>query len=398
MTSTIRERLQLVSTATVCTFLCMAAVAAFTTIVRDVVVQPQPLVKSLSLEFSPVRTTRQLTLISKLSFASYRQTYAEQKKQWAKEEEEAEAEEMSKKMNAEGVAVPGEVEGRRGNLIPEYDRSANDFGEGSGGSRGFVAHLNSLLTTSLVGLVDRLASLPVVGPYFDGSGSGRRRQRRVRTDDKLGYPITRSPYVDEETDTVEEGFSGVPPERRERVEQLEHYYPQLLPFERESDSVLLRLSGEVDVKQLWDWNTKAIYLSFLARYRTNRTRLNEVVFLDVIVRDVSLPWKLRRLKGTTAETRSPSEEAAYQGFLRSVRHPVHDAEGVSIDHVAKKVLLKKAAKYSVDDLYSHTLAGTEVEVVVRYQVMSYSGWAPVRELPPARTGPLLAVPHVAPPS
>ncbi|ORC88102.1 uncharacterized protein TM35_000181590 [Trypanosoma theileri] len=100
-----------------------------------------------------------------------------------------------------------------------------------------------------------------------------------------------------------------------------------------------------DFTPAWDWNTKAIYVSFIARYRTRHHVLNEVTLLDTILRS--------------------REEAGHYNLENAIKYPLEDA--------------------GVD-----TLAGVVVNVVMRYQVLRYFGYSPVYEISPSGKGEAVA--------
>ncbi|GET87245.1 hypothetical protein, conserved [Leishmania tarentolae] len=169
--------------------------------------------------------------------------------------------------------------------------------------------------------------------------------------------------------------------------------------------VVLYLSGSVDFSHCWDWNTKAIYISFIARFSSTSTSQNDVILLDAVLRPVSLPAKLARLaerrrqerkaallgsgneRATVAAGSAPAsaqmltdeERQQLAAFEQTLRNVQHDHSSVYIDHIDKRLVMNNSFKYFVDAFDDTSLEGNTVEVVLRYQVMSYSGWAPVRE-------------------
>ncbi|CBZ25074.1 conserved hypothetical protein [Leishmania mexicana MHOM/GT/2001/U1103] len=200
------------------------------------------------------------------------------------------------------------------------------------------------------------------------------------------------------------------PEDSEEDRQRKTWQRQRLPkgFElgvRTIDRVALYLSGSVDFSPCWDWNTKAIYISFIARFPSTSASQNDVVLLDAVLRPVSLPAKLARLaklrrqersaalpgsgngRATVAARASPAatqmltdeERQQLAAFEQTLRNVDHDHPSVYIDHIDKRIVLNDSFKYFVDAFDDTSLGGNTVEVVLRYQVMSYSGWAPVRE-------------------
>ncbi|AYU77473.1 hypothetical protein, conserved [Leishmania donovani] len=200
------------------------------------------------------------------------------------------------------------------------------------------------------------------------------------------------------------------PEDSEEDRQRKIWQRQRLPkgFKlgmRTIDRVVLYLSGSVDFSPCWDWNTKAIYVSFIARFPSKSASQNDVVLLDAVLRPVSLPAKIARLaklrrqerraalpgsgneRATVAAGASPAatqmltdeERQQLAAFEQALRNVEHDHPSVYIDHIDKRLVLNDSFKYFVDAFDDTSLGGNTVEVVLRYQVMSYSGWAPVRE-------------------
>lgn len=157
--------------------------------------------------------------------------------------------------------------------------------------------------------------------------------------------------------------------------------PYLQLATRHFDRLMAFATGAVNFRPCWDWSTKAIYVSLVARYKTTGCSVNEVTFADAVIRDVSVPSRLAPVAEKRHEGVVLTEEEAkeWEAFEESIRHPHHDHPSVYIDHVEKTVTFKNSMKYYLDDFYSDSLPGTPLEVVVRYQVMSYSGWAPLRE-------------------
>ncbi|KAG5482862.1 hypothetical protein LSCM1_06894 [Leishmania martiniquensis] len=168
---------------------------------------------------------------------------------------------------------------------------------------------------------------------------------------------------------------------------------------RTTDRIVLYLSGSVDFSPCWDWNTKAIYASFVARFSSPSAVENEVILLDAIIRSASLPAQLARLAELRRQERSAAlvgsgnnraagaatalltdaERQQLASFEQTLRHAEHDHPSVYIDHIDKRLVLNNSFKYFVDAFDDTSLGGNTVEVVLRYQVMSYSGWAPLRE-------------------
>ncbi|CAJ1006909.1 putative Signal peptidase subunit [Leishmania naiffi] len=175
---------------------------------------------------------------------------------------------------------------------------------------------------------------------------------------------------------------------------------------RTIDRVVLYLSGSVDFSPCWDWNTKAIYASFVARFSSKTASQNDVVLLDAVLRPVSLSEQLARLAELRRQERSAAlpgsgsertaaaaagapadatqmltdaERQQLAAFEETLRSNDHDHPSIHIDHIDKRLVLNESFKYYVDAFDDVSLGGNTVEVVLRYQVMSYSGWAPVRE-------------------
>lgn len=168
-------------------------------------------------------------------------------------------------------------------------------------------------------------------------------------------------------------------------------------FFREVDVVLVNVSGMLDFSSCWDWNTKAIYVSVLVSYATPSTPQNEVTVMDVVLRPSPKRHSWRQsirnffsLDGSRAPWDSPTLTAEqYEAQLRSLSNS-HDAVGTLQDPYLKRVYLHNAWKYSWKSYHSGTLPFRLVDIKVRYQVMSYSGWAPVKEvhLKPGNRQPL----------
>lgn len=148
---------------------------------------------------------------------------------------------------------------------------------------------------------------------------------------------------------------------------------------RNVDRLGIYVSAVADFSACWDWNTKAIYISVLARYRTYAATENEVIFADAILRRVTVPKELQPLQSLEVSEMTPDQQQQWLAFEKEVRHQQHDHASVHLDHVRHRVSFNHTLKYFVDDYAGHSLPGKEIEVVVRYQVMSYSGYAPVRE-------------------
>ncbi|CCW72195.1 unnamed protein product [Phytomonas sp. Hart1] len=141
------------------------------------------------------------------------------------------------------------------------------------------------------------------------------------------------------------------------------------------DNIALDVSAEMNFSECWDWNTKAIYIAFIAQYATPRGQKNEGIFLDVILRDGRPPSLIHRLIRYVLELLFPKEAISWQENEKE-----HDAEGTFIDHKKKHVRLNKSMKYYVKDLYANTLEREMIKISVRYQVIGHFGWVPTREL------------------
>ncbi|KPA75170.1 hypothetical protein ABB37_08832 [Leptomonas pyrrhocoris] len=193
-------------------------------------------------------------------------------------------------------------------------------------------------------------------------------------------------------------------DRKRKLWQRQHLPAGYHVAVRTTHRIVLYMSGSIDFSPLWDWNTKSIYISFVARFQSPSTAQNDVVFLDAVMRPVSPPASMARLAALrrrereakrlldhsiNAGTVAPSvaveplmteaerqQLAAYEETLRSREH---DHSSLYVDHVDRVLFLNESFKYFVDAFDDVSLPGSVVEVVLRYQVMSYSGWAPVRE-------------------
>lgn len=159
---------------------------------------------------------------------------------------------------------------------------------------------------------------------------------------------------------------------------------------RRTHRIALYLSGSIDFSPLWDWNTKAVYISLVARFPSRSTSQNDVVFLDAVMRPVSPPASIARLAARRRRERaggaavespplSDAERQQLMAYEQTLRSPEHDHSSLYIDHIDRVLFLNESFKYFVDAFDDVSLPGNVLEVVLRYQVMSYSGWAPVRE-------------------
>lgn len=148
---------------------------------------------------------------------------------------------------------------------------------------------------------------------------------------------------------------------------------------RQVDYVELKVSGNIHFSPCWDWNTKAIFVSFVASYQTAGATVNEVTFADMLLRPpplpTSIPAPVRALLRSSAEW-THEDEVLYDEYLRSLRTS-HDVPSVRIDPHEKSIVLEDVMKYPVEDYQSGSLIGRSITIRMRYQVMSYSGWAPV---------------------
>lgn len=182
---------------------------------------------------------------------------------------------------------------------------------------------------------------------------------------------------------------------------------------RSTNRIILYLSGSIDFAALWDWNTKAVYISFVARFTAPSAPANDVVSLDAVMRSVTVPASVARLADRRRREReakrladaattnnggggggaassgaavaavepllTEAERQQLTAFEATLRNKEHDHPSLYIDHIDRVLYLNESFKYFVDAFDNVSLPGRAVEVVLRYQVMSYSGWAPVRE-------------------
>eukprot|EP00796_Vickermania_ingenoplastis_P000506 gene506-276_t len=151
---------------------------------------------------------------------------------------------------------------------------------------------------------------------------------------------------------------------------------------RRFDQVRVSISGMINFSPLWDWNTKAIYVAFVARYATPGTPDNEVAFADVVIRAPpsrgSRPDFINELLLRPTSDWSVEEVDMFNEHLQSLRTP-HDVPSLLVDPYEKHLYLNDAIKYVVEDYHTGYLSYTNLEIVMRYQVMSYSGYAPLKE-------------------
>lgn len=151
---------------------------------------------------------------------------------------------------------------------------------------------------------------------------------------------------------------------------------------REFDEMKITVSGTVDFSQCWDWNTKAIYVVFVAIYSTMGTPQNEVAFADVVLRPPPprrrQPEKIREILTKPSFSWSQEELDEFNKHLATLRSK-HDVPSLLVDPYEKHIYLNEAIKYQVSDYYFGYLPYTKIEIKMRYQVMSYSGYAPLIE-------------------
>lgn len=151
---------------------------------------------------------------------------------------------------------------------------------------------------------------------------------------------------------------------------------------RSFDKVRLEVTGTIDFSSCWDWNTKAIYVAFVVMYSTPTAEYNEFTFADVVLRPPPsrrhLPVGIRNLTVTDPFTWSADDLDRYKEHLSSLSNH-HDPVGLVQDPYLKQIHLKHSLKYLVEDYDTGHLPLTHVAVKMRYQVMSYSGWAPLKE-------------------
>lgn len=194
-------------------------------------------------------------------------------------------------------------------------------------------------------------------------------------------------------------------ERDSEVEGCSPSMPDPTFIVREVDTLQFNVSGMLDFSRSWDWNTKAIYVAILVRYSTPATPVNELTLVDVVLRSSKRRHRGLGLLGSLLSifsSDSPAEwkkskpsPAAYNEHLRTLRNE-HDPPGCVQDPDSKLIFFKDAWKYPWESYQSGTLPFRTVEVVVRYQVMSYSGWAPLNEIsiyPHPQDNQLLSVPR-----
>ncbi|EPY28651.1 hypothetical protein STCU_04949 [Strigomonas culicis] len=176
--------------------------------------------------------------------------------------------------------------------------------------------------------------------------------------------------------------------------------PGAIIADRAFRRMVLKVSGQLDVSRNWDWNTKSIYVSFIARFRAaeeTRDVWSEVLFLDCMVRRTPDPPALvarlfdrlhHRYSTRSGSERvglasvwTPAEQQQYNEYHAALPHQEHDHPSVLVDHARRVLYFNESFKYYVEDFDGGGLLRERpLEVLMRYQVMSYSGWAPVREV------------------
>lgn len=107
------------------------------------------------------------------------------------------------------------------------------------------------------------------------------------------------------------------------------------------DATIITVNGTLDFTPCFGRNTKQVFVMLIATYSTAQFARNEVTILDHIIT-------------------SPADAV---------------------------LNLKDAAEYMLEDAVSDSLVGNPtVEVRVRYHVMAYSGWSPLRDVDVTRGG------------
>lgn len=184
-------------------------------------------------------------------------------------------------------------------------------------------------------------------------------------------------------------------EQRRKLQMRNYIPPGFQMAQRRVHRTVFYLSGELDFSRCVDWNTKAIYISFVARYHAASVTQSEVTILDAILRPVNPPAAianlaaLQRREEKQKQQLSPGAEGellltegerlVLKRYVDSLPPSEHDHTSLTIDHIGRRLLLHNSFKYYTDAFDDASLSANEVEIVLRYQVMSYSGWAPVRE-------------------
>ncbi|KPI88387.1 hypothetical protein ABL78_2506 [Leptomonas seymouri] len=193
-------------------------------------------------------------------------------------------------------------------------------------------------------------------------------------------------------------------DRKMKNAQRSRLLPGMSHGKRTTNRIMLYLSGYIDFSHLWDWNTKAIYISFVARFQSPSTTQNEVTFLDAIMRPAAPPvsiarlaalrrreWEAKRELDLAIKSGAASATASVESLLsdaerqqladyeKTLVNEEHDHPSLFIDHIERILFLNNSFKYPINAFDDISLPGRVVEVVLRYQVMSFSGWAPLRE-------------------
>jgi signal peptidase complex subunit 3 len=111
-------------------------------------------------------------------------------------------------------------------------------------------------------------------------------------------------------------------------------YTEYKPYK--ADQVKFDFDLSVDLTSENNWNVNQIYLFIVATYETTKNSKNEVVIYDRILRDVSeFKFSMKKIKN----------------------------------------------KYLLRDEFRETLAGKNIELVVRYQIMPIFGLLRIKEVP-----------------
>ena len=107
------------------------------------------------------------------------------------------------------------------------------------------------------------------------------------------------------------------------------------------DASIITVNGTIDFRSCFGRNTKQIFVMLVAQYATAQFARNELIILDHIITN--------------------PENAV--------------------------VTLRDAAEYMVEDAVSDSLVGNPtVTIQVRYHLMAYSGWSPLRNINAANGG------------
>lgn len=105
------------------------------------------------------------------------------------------------------------------------------------------------------------------------------------------------------------------------------------------DRTVIFVEGQADFTPCFSWNTKQLFVFVVLEYTTKRMKRNQMTIYDHII------------------------EKKTDGILEFPR----------------------VAEYYLDDIQSDSLKGTEVTMKLMYHTMTYSGYAPIREVESART-------------